>query len=73
MNCSNYCSNGMDVVLGESQLTFKTIGGIVDLYIFSGPTPAGVMDQMTSTVGRPALVPYWSLGFRKYCRKIATR
>jgi alpha-glucosidase (family GH31 glycosyl hydrolase) len=56
----------MDVYLGESSLTYKTTGGVIDLYVFAGSTPAAVVQQLTSVVGRPAMVPYWSLGFRKY-------
>jgi alpha-glucosidase (family GH31 glycosyl hydrolase) len=56
-------SNGMDVTLADTSLTFKPIGGIVDLYVFSGSTPAAVVDQYTQIVGRPTMMPYWSLGF----------
>jgi alpha-glucosidase (family GH31 glycosyl hydrolase) len=56
-------SNGMDIQLSKDHLTFKPIGGIVDLYVFSGSTPAAVVDQYTQIVGRPAMMPYWSLGF----------
>eukprot|EP01031_Cornospumella_fuschlensis_P036226 gene36226-43943_t len=56
-------SNGMDVTLRSDKLTFKTIGGIVDFYVFVGESPADVVRQYTSIVGRPAIPPYWSLGF----------
>lgn len=56
-------SNGMDVQLSTNKLTYKMIGGIIDFYVFSGPTPGDVVAQYTSIVGRPMLQPYWSLGF----------
>lgn len=56
-------SNGMDIVLEETSLSFRTIGGIVDLYVFAGSSPADVVAQYTQIIGRPMMVPYWSLGF----------
>lgn len=56
-------SNGMDVSLKSDSLTFKTTGGIVDLYVFTGASPAEVVSQYTYIVGRPTMMPYWSLGF----------
>ncbi|KAK9814514.1 hypothetical protein WJX72_007179 [[Myrmecia] bisecta] len=58
-------SNGMDIVAGAAQLSFRAIGGVLDLYIFLGPTPADVMEQLTRVIGRPALPPFWSLGFHQ--------
>jgi alpha-glucosidase (family GH31 glycosyl hydrolase) len=60
-------SNAMDVLLAQDTATFRTIGGIIDLYIFMGPTPADVLGQLTSMIGKPALPPYWALGFH-LCR-----
>ncbi|CAN0283402.1 unnamed protein product [Lampetra planeri] len=61
-------SNAMDVVLQPAPaVTWRTIGGILDLYVLLGPTPDAVVQQYTEVVGRPALPPYWALGFH-LCR-----
>ncbi|CAF0863003.1 unnamed protein product [Brachionus calyciflorus] len=43
-------------------LTFRSMGGIFDIYIFSGPTPVQAIEQYQQTFGLPKLPPYWSLG-----------
>lgn len=65
-------SNAMDVTLTNSETQGNTIaiqstGGLVDIYVFAGPTPSDVVKQFLDVVGKPALVPYWSLGFHN-CR-----
>ncbi|CAK9806680.1 Lysosomal alpha-glucosidase [Anthophora plagiata] len=61
-------SNAMDVILQPSPaVTFRTIGGIFDIYFFLGPSPADVIRQYSEIVGKPFFPPYWSLGFH-LCR-----
>lgn len=61
-------SNAMDVVLQPTPaLTFRSIGGIFDIYFFMGPTPTDVLRQYSEIIGKPFLPPYWSLGFH-LCR-----
>jgi len=37
---------------------------MLDFYVFLGPNPEDVVGQYTALIGRPTLVPYWSLGFQ---------
>lgn len=49
----------------EGVLTLFTLGGELDYYLFAGPTPAAVVEQLTRLTGRPALPPLWSLGYHQ--------
>jgi alpha-glucosidase (family GH31 glycosyl hydrolase) len=61
-------SNAQDVSLMPAPaLTYRTIGGVLDMYMFFGPSPVEVISQYNQAVGLPIMVPYWSLGFQ-LCR-----
>ncbi|CAF3707781.1 unnamed protein product [Rotaria socialis] len=61
-------SNAMDVDLQPlPAITYTTIGGIIDLYLFTGPTAQDVIQQYWDVIGKPAMPAYWSLGFH-LCR-----
>lgn len=61
-------SNAMDVTFQPTPaLTYRTIGGILDFYMFLGPTPEVATKQYHEVIGRPVMPPYWALGFH-LCR-----
>ena len=65
-------SNDQDVVLVKGpydglNLYHKTIGGIIDSYIFYPETADGVLQKYHALIGRPYVAPFWSLGFHQ-CR-----
>lgn len=61
-------SNAMEVVLQPTPaLTWVSIGGVLDLYVFLGPDPQSVVRQYHEVIGYPMMPPYWSLGFH-LCR-----
>lgn len=55
-------SNGMDVVLQPTSASWRITGGVLDLYLLAGPSPLAVLEQLTAIIGRPMMVPAWSLG-----------
>lgn len=57
-------ANAMETVFTPMpSITYRTIGGIIDMFVFFGPTPDEVINQYWSIVGRPLMAPYWSLGY----------
>lgn len=58
-------ANAMDVILQPTPaMTFRPIGGVLDFYIFMGPTPENVVQQYTAAIGRTTIPPYWAFGFQ---------
>ena len=59
--------NAMRINLSNNMLEYNIIGGILDLYFLSGPTPKEASVQFAEVVGRPTMMPYWGFGFHQ-CR-----
>ncbi len=66
INCVFDISTDIDLQPAPAA-TFRTIGGILDFYILTGPSPDSVVQQYLQVIGRPLLPPYWGLGFH-LCR-----
>mmetsp|Transcript_2439 Transcript_2439/g.2533 ORF Transcript_2439/g.2533 Transcript_2439/m.2533 type:complete len:936 (+) Transcript_2439:46-2853(+) len=61
-------SNGMDVSILPDRINYKILGGVIDYYVLvGGANPKDVVSQASTVIGKPAMVPYWSLGFHN-CR-----
>ena len=50
-----------------SLIEYRLIGGTLDFYFFSGPSPQAVIEQYGALVGLPTWQPYWGFGFH-LCR-----
>jgi len=60
-------SNAMDAIVGQQSVEYRFIGGIIDYFVFIGPTPLDVVQQYNALLGPAVLVPYWALGWHQ-CR-----
>ncbi|VDN35632.1 unnamed protein product [Gongylonema pulchrum] len=45
-------------------LIYRTIGGMLEIQFFSGPSPEQVIRQYHQFIGLPFLPAYWSFGFQ---------
>lgn len=54
-------------VIPVPAVVFRGVGTLWDLRIMAGPTPKDVTNQYTQMIGRPAMPPYWALGYH-LCR-----
>ncbi|EGC47734.1 alpha-glucosidase [Histoplasma capsulatum var. duboisii H88] len=61
-------AHGHEVLLQPDSLTWRTLGGSIDLYFYSGPSQSEVTKSFQlSTIGLPALQQYYTFGFHQ-CR-----
>ncbi|KAH7909434.1 glycoside hydrolase family 31 protein [Hygrophoropsis aurantiaca] len=62
-------SSGADILLltppnsDVSLIEYRMLGGILDFYFFSGPTPNNVIEQYGAVTGYPMWQPAWGFGF----------
>lgn len=56
-----------EVLVEDDFLKWRAIGGSIELYFFSGPSPKDVIKQYQHVIGYPAMQQYWTLGFHQ-CR-----
>ncbi|CAG2179604.1 unnamed protein product, partial [Oppiella nova] len=61
-------SNAMEYsFLPEPALSLKTLGGVLDFFVFLGDNPEHVIQLYTSVIGRQIMPPFWALGYQ-LCR-----
>lgn len=61
-------AHGQEILTGSDNLTWRTIGGNIDLTFYSGPTqPEVTKNYLVSTAGLPAMQQYFTFGYHQ-CR-----
>lgn len=61
-------AHGQEIILDPRKLTWRTLGGAIDLTFYSGPSQVEVTrNYQLSTVGLPAMQKYSTFGFHQ-CR-----
>jgi len=61
-------THGMEVVMKPDHLSWRTLGGAIDLFFYDGPSqPEVTKEYQKSAIGLPAMQQYWTFGFHQ-CR-----
>ncbi|SLM35122.1 glycoside hydrolase family 31 protein [Lasallia pustulata] len=61
-------AHGQEILLRPSNITWRTLGGSIDLYFFPGPSqPEVTMAYQRGAIGLPVMQQYWTFGFHQ-CR-----
>ncbi|KAI0800475.1 glycosyl hydrolases family 31-domain-containing protein [Fomes fomentarius] len=68
-----FSAAGSDILLltppssNVSLIEYRLLGGTLDFYFLSGPSPTDVIEQYGALIGLPTWQPYWGFGFQ-LCR-----
>lgn len=61
-------AHGMEALMLPTNLTWRALGGSLDMYFFDGPTQEAVTQQyQTEAIGLPVMQQYWTFGYHQ-CR-----
>ena len=61
-------AHGQEILLKPENITWRTLGGSIDLYFFDGPSqPKVTANYQEAAVGLPAMQQYFSFGYHQ-CR-----
>lgn len=61
-------AHGMEAVLNPTNITWRALGGSIDLYLFDGPSQQEVTKQyQIGAIGLPKMEQYWTFGYHQ-CR-----
>ena len=64
----NRVAHGQEILLRPTNITWRQIGGSIDLYFFAGPTqPEVTRTYQESAIGVPAMQQYFAFGYHQ-CR-----
>lgn len=62
-------AHGQEILMKPENITWRTLGGSIDLYFFDGPTQPEVTKQyVAGAIGLPAMQQYFAFGYHQ-CRK----
>ena len=64
----NRNAHGQEILLRPTNITWRQLGGSIDLYFFPGPTqPEVTTSYQMGAIGLPAMQQYFTFGFHQ-CR-----
>ena len=54
-------AHAQEILMHDTNVTWRTLGGDIDLYFFSGPSQPEVTSQYIHQIGLPVMQQYWTL------------